>query len=224
MKKLMLFAAVAVFGLFNMQSQEVKFGVKAGVNFANVNGNIGVYGINFTDAKSKVGFHVGGLAEIMLSEKFAIQPELLFSNQGFKSTQPSEIDERNKEYNISLNYINLPIMAKFFPIENLSIEAGPQVGFLISAKDEANDEYNAFNPGDPDNVKSKELYKNLDFGMNIGAGYKMDNGIYFQARYNIGLTKVDNEDYYKDEFGSDFGFLSFSRKNRVVQLSVGYMF
>lgn len=169
----------------------------------------------------KVGFHIGGLAELKLSEKFALQPELLFSSQGFKSNY-YDLDDRKVDYNVNLSYVNIPIMAKFFPIEGLSIEAGPQVGFLVSAKNELNDYNNEdLEPGESE-IDTKDLYKSLDFGINIGASYEMESGLFFSARYNLGLSKVDDEDFYGDV--ADFGIFSFSRKNRVIQLSAGFMF
>ncbi|MFL0354499.1 porin family protein [Xanthomarina sp. GH4-25] len=228
MKKVLLMAAVAVFGFSNMNAQNVSFGVKAGMNISTVAGDFGNYydywdGDQTRDSKSKVGFHVGGLAEIMISEKFAVQPELLFSSQGYK-TSFYDIDDNKKDNNVNLSYITLPVMAKFFPIENLSIEAGPQVGFLISAKDDESDYYNDMFP-DEEEIKTKDAFKGTDFAMNIGAGYKLDNGVFFQARYSFGLSKVDDEDYYNDpDYGDVYNNFAFSRKNRVFQLSVGYMF
>lgn len=217
MKKLFFTAVIAVFGLTVGNAQmEVSFGVKAGLNVSTIGGDLGIADYdNYTDTKSKIGFHVGGLAELMLSEKFALQPELLFSQQGAKSEyRDAGFPEDNEDITTTLSYINLPIMAKFFPIEGLSIEAGPQVGFLVSDKTEV--EFDGMTEDD-----NEINYKSIDFGLNIGAGYKMENGLMFQLRYNFGLTKID--DGYDDV---DFGVFgsTFSRKNRNFQVSVGYMF
>ncbi|EGV43942.1 PorT family protein [Bizionia argentinensis JUB59] len=222
MKKLFLFAVVAVFSLASISAQDIRFGVKGGVNFANIAGDFGVAGIStdLEDAEMKVGFHIGGLAEFKLSEKFALQPELLFSNQGYKSNYLDN-DDRKVDYNVNLNYINIPIMAKFMLIEGLAIEAGPQVGFLISAKNELNDSNNDL-VSDDTKIDSKDLYKTLDFGLNFGVSYELPSGLFFSARYNLGLSKVDDEDYYGDVV--DLGIFSFSRKNRVAQISAGFMF
>lgn len=217
MKKLMLLAAAAAFGLSSVNAQEVKFGAKAGLNLSTIGGDFGVSDFDEdTNTKSKVGFHVGGLAEIVLSDKFSIQPELLFSQQGAKIEYSfSGFPEDNYDVETTLSYINLPIMAKFYPIENLSIEAGPQFGFLISDKDVDSDDGTISGEGAPE-------YKSFDYGLNIGAGYKLDNGVMFQIRYNVGLAKIDDVPNDIEGFGV-FGS-TFSRKNRVLQLSVGYMF
>jgi len=228
MKKVLLLAAIAVFGFTSVNAQNVSFGVKAGMNISTIAGDFGnygdyYYGETYREASSKIGFHVGGLAEIMLSEKFAIQPEVLFSSQGYKTDYYDDNDNK-QDNNVNLSYITLPVMAKFFPIENLSIEAGPQVGFLISAKDDEIDYYNDLYPND-EQVETKDGYKGTDFALNFGAGYKLDNGVFFSARYSFGLSKVDDEDFYNDpEYGDIYNNFAFSRKNRVFQLSVGYMF
>ncbi len=230
MKKLFLSAAVAVFSFASLSAQDISFGVKGGVNFANIAGDFGAGDLyDDNDTKMKVGFHIGGLAEIMLSEKFALQPELLFSMQGAKSEYDYDdgFDSESFESKINLSYINLPIMAKFYPIENLAIEMGPQVGFLVSAKSDYESTYTTggvtvSESGDDD---VKDQYKGIDFGLNFGASYKLDSGLFFSARYNLGLTKVDDDDYY-DDIDGDLGIFSstFSRKNRVIQLSAGFMF
>lgn len=91
MKKLMLMAAFAVFGLTNVNAQETSFGVKAGVDFASNKVKFDGY----SASGSETGFYVGAFAEIGVSEKFAVQPELLYVAVS------------------DLNQIALPIMAKF---------------------------------------------------------------------------------------------------------------
>lgn len=192
MKKVFLsIVAILAFGFMNAQT--VKFGVKAGLNVSTITGG-------YYSGGSKVGFHVGGLAEIGINEKFAIQPELLYSMRG-ASYSFIGVDEK-----LNLSYVELPVIVKYYVIEGLSIEAGPQVGFLTSAQAKAD--------GDSEDVK--DGYKSVDYGFNIGAGYKLKNGIMFQARYNLGLADISDD-------GDGTG-VSYSEKNNAFQVSVGYQF
>ncbi|MET0945252.1 MAG: porin family protein [Flavobacterium sp.] len=185
MKKIIM-AAVAVMAFAFSNAQEVKFGVKAGVNFANLGGD--------ADGSSLTGFHVGGLAEIKLSDKFAIQPEILYSAQG------SDFSEDGFDDELKISYLNVPVMAKYYVIDKLSIEAGPQVGFLLSAKEEGED--------------AKDFLNSVDFGVNFGAGYDFTENFFAGVRYNVGLSNVaDTED-------SD----DFKMNNSVFSVSVGYKF
>ena len=102
MKKLILCAILMIAGITNSNAQIVKFGVKGGVNFANLDG--GPEGIDY---KSKTGFHAGAVAEIKILPNFAIQPEAMFSSQGAASDVDG-VDDFN------LDYISVPVMAKFY--------------------------------------------------------------------------------------------------------------
>ena len=192
MKKSFLIIAIIVFGLTNLNAQEVKFGAKAGLNLASITGDE-------TDGiESRTAFHVGAVAEISISDKFSVQPELLYSAQGAKdSFDGIDVDAK-------IDYLNLPIMAKYYVAEGFSLELGPQVGFLLSAKAE----------GGGESIDFKDETKGIDFGANFGVGYKLESGLNFGARYNLGLSNInDGED-------SD----DFKNQNSVIQLSVGYFF
>ncbi len=187
----MLFAVIAVFG-FTASAQEVNFGAKAGVNFASIGGD------DVGDLDGRTGFHVGVIAEISISEKFSVQPELLYSAQGAKESFEGQ------EIKLNADYLNVPIMAKYYVAEGFSIEAGPQIGFLMSAKAKVGSEEEDL----------KDSIKGTDFGINFGVGYKMDSGLNFGARYNLGLADIND--------GEDSG--SSKLHNNVIQVSVGYFF
>jgi opacity protein-like surface antigen len=202
MKKLFL-AAFAVFAFASVNAQEVKFGAKAGVNFASIGGDA-------EDMDSRTSFHLGGVAEIVLSDKFSVQPELLYSSQGAKSEYTEDFGEFGSftvEEKLKLDYLSLPIMAKYYVAEGFSLEAGPQIGFLLSANAEVEVD------GESEDADVKDEFKGIDFGLGFGAGYKLDSGLNFALRYNLGLSNIA-EDTEGD----------FSIQNNVFQISVGYMF
>src|SRR5690554_6814940 len=200
MKKLVL-SALAVCALSGsaIAQQEVKFGPKAGVNFANLS--------NLDNSEMKTGFHVGAVAEIKFNDKFSIQPELLYSAQGTKFTS------NNSEVKLNNDYINIPIMAKYYIVDGFSVEAGPQVGFLTKAEQE----------GTFGNLTGKtdvkDRYKSVDFGVNFGLAYDLPNGFFANARYNLGLSKV-GEDYTI----GNITYEAADHKNSVIQVGVGYKF
>ena len=180
MKK--LFTITMALVAFTISAQNVTFGAKAGLNFASMVGD------DAEGLDGRTSFHLGATAEIEISESFSIQPELLYSGQGFTD----EGDVTGK-----VDYINLPVMAKFYVADGFSLEAGPQIGFLLSADDNGED--------------IKDLLKSTDFALNLGAGYKLNSGLNFGLRYSMGLTDVPDAD--TDGF-----------KHSVLQLSVGYNF
>jgi hypothetical protein len=161
---------------------QVRFGAKAGINLANLTGKTA--GEKET-ADSKTGFHIGGVVDIPVSEKFSISPELNFDQWG------AQQEESGSTLKLNLNYINLPILAKV-NIGGFGIYAGPQVGFLISANAKMDDEEEDI----------KEQFKSTDFGAVFGAEYNLAYGIFLSARYNLGLAKItedsDDNNYAKN--------------------------
>lgn len=159
MKKVLLIAILAVAGVSN--AQDMKFGVKGGLNFANVT--------NTNDGSNLTAFHLGGFANFKVADKFAVQPELLYSAQGSSYTGGK----------FELNYINVPVMAQFEVSEGINLEVGPQIGFLMSAKSAGTD--------------VKEYLSTTDFSLNLGAAYNIDENMSVGLRYGMGLTKVQKE-------------------------------
>ncbi|WP_417859419.1 porin family protein [Xanthomarina gelatinilytica] len=219
MKKILLIAAVAVFGFSNVNAQEVSFGPKAGVNFANLNGDI-------EDNDIRIGFHIGGAAEIMFTEKMGLQAELLYSLQGTKDSYSSTETiggvtySEEEEAKLNLSYINIPVSFKYYIANGFNVEAGPQVGILVSAKSKYEYEERVQGGGYDETYSEsgdedvKDYFKSIDFGMNFGLGYKMDNGLNFGARYNLGLMNIN------DSANSD----DYKLANGVIQVSAGFMF
>ncbi len=160
-KSLFVFAILA--GSLAANSQIV-FGLKAGVNIANL--KVSGDGVSET-FDSKIGFHGGGFATIPLATNFNIQPEVVFSIEGAKNN-----DDDTK---IDLSYINIPVMFQY-NASGFIIETGPQLGLLMAAT--------------ADDEDVKEELETINFSWAIGAGYKLSNGLGIGARYNLGLSNI----------------------------------
>lgn len=215
MKKV-LFATVVVLGFMTTQAQEIKFGAKVGLNGSTLTGDV-------EDAKMIFGAHVGGFAEIKITDKFSFQPELLFSMQGAKN-EYSESEEfggdvysYSEETTVKLNYLNVPLMAKYYATQKFFVEAGPQVGFLVSAKSDY--EYTEKINGSvdysdsEDGIDVKDNFKSVDFGFNFGLGYEFTENIFAGARYNFGFSDITDVSGFDDKVN-----------NGVFQVSFGYKF
>lgn len=192
MKKVIL-AAIAVMAFGFTNAQETRFGVKGGLNITSFAGG------NYYDSKSLVGFQVGGFAEIKIIERLSIQPEVLFSTQGAKLEGPF-----NADFDTKLNYINVPVLAKFYITKQFTAEAGPQLGFLVSAKRDGND--------------IKDAYKSVDTGFNFGLGYNFTDNLGVGIRYTVGLSNIADYDVDTTEEYYD------SPKNSVLALTLAYKF
>jgi len=204
MKKMLVAAFVLATGTAAFAQQQVKFGPKAGVNFSNLS-----KGSDFSEAKMRTGFHVGAVAEIKFNEKFSIQPEVVYSTQGSEVTNLL-IGNSSAVSTIKNDYINVPIMAKYYIVDGFSVEAGPQVGFLMKSETEGT----IVTPigTSTGTVDSKDTYNSVDFGVNFGLAYDLPAGLFVNARYNLGLSDVI-KDNTRDAI-----------KNTVIQVGLGYKF
>lgn len=148
----------------SVQAQLLQIGVKAGLNYANFTGTE-----IQTDAITS--YHAGLLAELKLMDKFAIQPELLYTTQG------ASYKEASQEFKNELGYIAIPVLAKIYLGESFSVELGPQASFLLSEKNDFDiEDSNTF-----------------DFGLAGGLSYKITKNIFVQGRYVLGLTEISSD-------------------------------
>ncbi|GAA4114914.1 porin family protein [Aquimarina addita] len=171
MKKLILVAIALIGFTTTSHAQSFKFGFKGGLNFATINGD----GI---DADSRTGYHLGAVGQIGVGPLFAIQPEILYSAQGAKD--------------FDIDYLNVPILVKLKFAKFLSVEAGPQFGFVVN-----------------DDIKSGGEPESFDMSAAIGAGVEFSK-FFAQLRYNIGLTDVtDGGDIKNSAFQVSVGYYIF---------------
>ena len=167
MKKLIL-VAIMLFSIATVvQAQSIRFGIKAGANFANQNGD----DVPDVSKEGITSYHAGLVSEIKLMDRFAIQPELLYSTQGASYKYAGE------EFKNELGYLSIPVLAKIYLSESLSLELGPQASFLL--KDRKN-----FNPGDANT---------FEFAAVGGLGLNITKNLFVQARYGLGLTEATKD-------------------------------
>jgi hypothetical protein len=175
MKKVILSLVAITAATFSFA--QVQFGAKAGLNIANVTGS-DANAETFPGKSSLISFHVGALASIPVSEAFSVQPEVLYSGQG------ADISGDGQSGSFSLGYINVPILAKYTIANGFAVEAGPQIGFLLSGKEKV---------GSLSQDIKSEL-NSTDFSVAVGVSYLLtESNIGFDARYNIGLSTVAKE-------------------------------
>jgi len=193
------------------QDQKVKLGIKAGLNLATL-----TLDESELDSSSKAGFTAGAMVEIPMAKKFSLQPEILYSQQGTKTSfSDSDVTNSNYESTIKLNYLNIPVMLKYYVIEGLSVQAGPQIGILLKANNKYQDNFLGY-----DNQESfdlKEYSSGIDTSLNVGLGYQFKDKFYTDLRYNISYSNV-----FKD--GDTNHFIDNDMKNRVLQITIGYFF
>lgn len=229
-------------------SQEIKYGVKGGLNISNLNNADNIF---FGKSKSKIGFNIGGFAEYSINEKWALQPEFVISTQGAKfENSGSEfingiIETYSVKKNVNLTYLTIPLMVKYKLTDKFGAEFGPQVGIALSFVEKIDAHYNGkiisteinafedrtivFN-GNSYPIKANGNRFNL--GLNFGLSYDLPNNIFIQARYNFDLTNIarypkELENLEKIALQDDYLIFVIDQteaKNSVFQFSIGYKF
>ncbi|UKM65066.1 PorT family protein [Flavobacteriaceae bacterium GSB9] len=166
-------------------------GLKFGYNLAAVSFD------GDTDTGQRHGFHVGFYGESFVTEAAALQIELLYSQQGY------ELEDGSGTFTQKLDYINLPLSLKIYPVNTFYLEAGPQIGLAISHKEEFDSNFGLFDT-------SQEFEpNNFDWGFNFGGGFKTESGISLGVRYHLGMGDIYDEG---------------SPQNRIWQFSLGFDF
>ena len=207
MKKLMMAAGLLLLGFGTSFAQNtvgtVTLQPKVGVNVACLTDE--------DDSQARVGFTGGVELGYQVTNKFALTGALMYSQQGAKA----DYDELTGT--MKLDYINIPILANVYVAKGFAVKAGIQPAFNVNKKITVGgismDIEDAYEQGTGQRVK----VKSFDFSIPMGLSYEI-NGLVFDARYNLGLSKI------VDGFKYEGVKVQPDDKNSVFQLTIGYKF
>ena len=197
MKKLFLGLGLVV-GTFAFAQTSPTFGLKAGVNVSSISKD------GYDDAKSKAGFSGGVFMNLPVSEQFSIQPEVMYSQLGSKVTNKYSTTVAGNTYQatstakLNLDYITIPVMFQFRATPAFYLEAGPEFGFLTSAK--AKDINTTVVNGSTTNTSTstsedlKDSFSGFNMGAALGLGYDITPNFGINARYVAGFTDINKKD------------------------------
>lgn len=167
MKRILFISMLALLGISTAQAQSIRFGIKAGANFSNIDAED-------IETDNMTSWHAGAVLELNVLPNFSIQPEAMYSSQGAKVEGPDDF---------KLDYISVPVLARFYILPDLlSLDAGPQFSFLM------NDNFADF-----DGIGEDFKAKNFDFAVIGGATVNITDSFFGSARYVIGLTEASEE-------------------------------
>ena len=200
-KTLAIGAVVAMLVLPRIAAADVKFGIKGGVNVANVNGN---FADNVTNWKSRVGFCAGIFLELNLGRILTIQPEVLYTMKGAEATlAEGALTGTGK---LRFDYLEIPILLKVrIPTGDVHpfVFAGPAIGFNLKA---------AFQDITGSSSDVAGMNK-VDYSAVFGGGLQLGRSIHIDARYTLGLQKLEVP---------DLGTIDL--KNGVLSATIGLAF
>jgi hypothetical protein len=181
MKK-QLFAILCLTAIAFNGNAQVKITPAVGLNISNIS--------NAEGTTSKMGLHLGAYVGFKLSDNLHIQPGLFYSQKGcsFKIL--------NETTSLKYNYLEIPVNAVYaFGNSGLSLNAGPYLGMLMSAKWE--------------DLDVKEGMSSMDFGLNIGASIDLPANLMLRLQYGMGMANLDKDGNSKEKnnnFGITLGY------------------
>ncbi len=226
MKKILLATAFAL--TVSFANAQLKYGLKAGVNFANVTVNGSDYSLS---PSSVTSFHLTGFVDIGLNENFSFQPGISFQGKGFKSKE--EEDGFYVKEKADYSYVEIPLNAVYsLPAGSqgsVFFGAGPYVSFGLFGKYKIDDNLSSEDRKIVEEFLGQELKDRdvkfgnkvgddlspIDFGLNFMLGYRLNSGLLLNAGYGLGLANVMPKDQREGDS---------KLKNKLFSISVGYSF
>ncbi|MBP9481289.1 MAG: PorT family protein [Parabacteroides sp.] len=185
-KLITLLTCMLVINTINAQDSDsrdnIHIGIKAGANYSNIYDSEG----EKYDADGKFGFAGGAFLSIPLGKLIGVQPEVLFSQKGFKAT--SSILGSDVRLTRTTNYIDIPIFLAIKPSRMLTLLVGPQYSYLMKQKDEFTNpitNVEVTQDFETDNIRKNTFclvggldinLSNLVIGARVGMDLKNNNG------------------------------------------------
>jgi long-subunit fatty acid transport protein len=193
------------------QQEYFEYGFKGGLNLSNVTGD----GEEVSGYDTRTSMNIGMYGLYKILPKLGLQAELLYSEQGFSERFDSEIINIDEIKSLTrMQYINVPVIVSYNLIEQLWIEGGVQVGYLVNAEEEREERFiNDSNQliSETETIDQTSTYESLELGLLGGLRYKLSQNFMIQARYQKSINDID-----KDLVGDQF--------NEVWSFSVGFVF
>ena len=192
--------ALGILFIASAAQAQVKFGIKAGGNFASVRF------IEEDISRARLGIYAGVAVEFPVATQLVLRPEVMYSSKGFGFKASAD----NLAGSQRLNYITFPVLLGLYPTKKLCLLAGPEFGYLskaVTRSQEITQDNTAF-------------YRRFDIGIDLGASYNLTKQISLEGRYNYGFKDLANV-VFTDNNGNITG-QGKNGANSVLQLGIAW--
>ncbi len=185
-------------------SAQVRFGIKGGLSIATI---VKSNDDNFS-SMPLYGFNGGAVIQLPIGHIIAIQPEVLFSQKGYRST--GTVASAGYDYRRFLNFLDIPLLLRINASRSFGIVVGPQYSYLLET-------HTKFKTGDDTFVQdvnndNSNIRKNI-FGGVIGADINLDRNLFIYGRYTIDFQNNNG----------DGTSTTPEYKNQVFQIGMGIL-
>jgi len=181
---------------------QLVFGIKAGMNVSNVWDE---QGADFV-ADPKLGAAGGVFLAVPIGKYFGVQPEVLFSQKGFKGG--GSLLGFPYSFTRTTSYLDVPILVQFKPIEYFTLLAGPQFSYLLKEK-------NVYTFGS-NSSEQEQAFSNEDVRNNI-LGFVVGADVTVKAFVLSARAGWDFQNNNKNGVSTTPRY-----KNQFLQLTIGF--
>lgn len=205
-----LLTFIIVAGTFNLsQAQSIKsdshFGIKLGTSLTTL-GTYAVAGVGSYNYNYRAGFQGGFYAGIPIAAKFYLMPQVLFTQNG--GNIEIALNGHTSAIKTGINYLSVPVLIAFKPVQKLTVSAGPEVDFLLSQTTSRYSDSELY-----DKNTDKQSYRKSLIGANLGIGYNLVGNLGINANYMFSFKSAVK----------DFPFLK-NMENRGFAFTLSYGF
>jgi opacity protein-like surface antigen len=174
MKKVFIIG-LCIIAMFSQANAQTKFSVQGGLNLMQMKASAMGLSVEF-DADAAL--NLGVIADFKGTDNFNLRSGLLYNGNTSSLTFDGE------KQKTTVNYLSVPLQGRFKVSEGLYAIAGPQISFLLSAKER----YDGSTSED-----LKEAIKSTSFSGLLGAEYQFSDKFRLGVNYTIGLSNIAKE-------------------------------
>lgn len=202
-------------------AQTVKFGAKAGINFASVSAYSSPSNTVY-QSKNFGNIRIGEVTEIEWP-KFALQTGITLDGKGGENTYINNETNTNRRKNTRLYYLEIPVNLLYqlkTKAGTVFFGGGPYVAYGIAGRytlsgtifDSPVDSSQKVYFGNDENSD----YKRTDYGLNLQTEIRFLHGIGLELNYEYGLRNIATPGIYDD--------VNVKTRNKVFGVAVSYLF
>lgn len=205
------------------QTATAQLGIKAGINLTSLSEEPAESSIQDFEEESILGFQAGLVAEIPVSEAFAIQPELLWVQKGGRRLY--ELAGSSYEQRVTYNYVQVPVLAKVKAGETdgsglgLYFFGGPFVGYALDGKVEQDLTVAGVTTESEFDIEfdDKDNQRRIDWGATFGLGANL-GALFIDLRYDLGINNMLDDDANNNNDNDPY------LRTRGIGLTAGFVF
>ena len=197
MKKVFVIGLLAL--CFNLHSNaQAKLSVQGGLNLMQMKASAMGLSIEF-DADAAL--NLGVIADFKGKDNFNLRSGLLYNGYSSSLTYDGE------KQKTTVNYLSVPLLGRFKVSEGLYAIAGPQLNFLLSAKER-------YDGSTSDDLK--DAIKSTSFSGLFGAEYQFSDKFRLGVNYTAGLSNIAKQRLFDSD---DVGKVKFNGFNFNIGVS-----